>query len=543
MTKKYVEFGSDARRKLIDGVNILANAVKSTLGAAGKTVIIEDAFGRPHVTKDGVTVAKSIDLPHEIAHMGACIVREASIKTADKAGDGTTTSVVIAQELIKNAVHCLEKENLNVTVFRNHLENLSQEIVEFLDKKKKKVTKKDLVNVASISANNDSTLGKIIAEAFNKVGSDGAVSVETSPTNETYVRVVEGTRMKRGYASPYLITDKEKSTSVLENPMVLISDKKVSKWDDIKYYLEVSITKKRPLLIIADVDQAVMANINNNKLRGALDINVVAPEGVGNNRLELLSDLAVMTGAVVVSDDTGVDWNNMNVDNLGEAKKVTSSAGQTIITLKSDTSKELKKQADAVRQIIANKEDKPNLYHYKDRLSRLAGGVATIYVGAYTEVELKEKKDRVDDAIAATRAALEEGVLPGGGSALLHASIDLLSSYKGKELTQELDDAIFTITQSLSAPIATIMENAGLELNEIDSNILTIGNDKFNVGFDVKKKEVVDMNKAGIIDPAKVTKSAFLNAMSVAQIILQTDTIVTNIPEGKLNAIYGSTGK
>lgn len=539
MIKKYVEFGSDARRKLIDGVNILADAVKSTLGAAGKTVIIEDDFGRPHVTKDGVTVAKSIHLPHEIANMGASIIREASIKTADKAGDGTTTSVVIAQDLIKNAVDKLEGSKMNVSVFRENLEELAKQIVEFLDKKKKKVTKKDLVNVASISANNDSELGEIIAEAFNKVGSDGAVSVETSPTNETYVRVVEGTRMKRGYASPYLITDKEKSTSVLENPLVLIADKKVSKWDDIKYYLEVSITKKRPILIIADIDQAVMSNINNNKLRGALDINVVAPEGVGNNRLELLSDLAVMTGAVVVSDDTGVDWNNMNTDNLGTAKKVTSSAGQTIITLNADVKEKVKNQAESVRKIIENKEDKPNMYHYKDRLSRLAGGVATIYVGAYTEVELKEKKDRVDDAIAATRAALEEGVLPGGGAALLHASLSILKKYAGVPMTEEKDAAVFTVTQALSAPISTIMSNSGLDLNEIDGNILSIGNDTFNKGFDVKKKKIVDMNKAGIIDPAKVTKSAFLNAMSVAQIILQTDSIITNIPEKKLETIHG----
>ena len=541
MIKKYVEFGSDARRKLIDGVNILADAVKSTLGAAGKTVIIEDDFGRPHVTKDGVTVAKSIHLPHEIANMGASIIREASIKTADKAGDGTTTSVVIAQDLIKNAVDKLEGSKMNVSVFRENLEELSKQVVEFLDKKKKKVTKKDLVNVASISANNDSELGEIIAQAFNKVGSDGAVSVETSPTNETYVRVVEGTRMKRGYASPYLITDKEKSTSVLENPLVLIADKKVSKWDDIKYYLEVSITKKRPILIIADIDQAVMSNINNNKLRGALDINVVAPEGVGNNRLELLSDLAVMTGAVVVSDDTGVDWNNMNVENLGTAKKVTSSAGQTIITLNAEVKDKVKNQAESVRKIIENKEDKPNMYHYKDRLSRLAGGVATIYVGAYTEVELKEKKDRVDDAIAATRAALEEGVLPGGGAALLHASLSILKKYAGVEMTEEKDAAVFTVTQALSAPISTIMSNSGLELNEIDGNILSIGNDTFNKGFDVKKKKIVDMNKAGIIDPAKVTKSAFLNAMSVAQIILQTDSIITNIPEKKLETIHGGT--
>jgi|TARA_B110000977_G_scaffold145724_1_gene184878 chaperonin GroEL len=532
MNEKFVDFGTDAGDSLRRGINTLSNAVKSTLGAAGKTVIIEDEFGRPHVTKDGVTVAKSIILDHPVENMGASIVREASIKTSDKAGDGTTTSVVLAQDLIRISTELLRADDkMNVSVFREHLDDLSKEIIEFLDSKVKKVTKKGLSNVASISANNDKELGSIIADAFNKVGADGAVSVETSPTNTTYIKVVEGTRMKRGYVSPYLITDKEKSTSVLENALVLLSDKKVTKWDDIKFYLEASVTKKVPLLIVADVDQAVMANINTNKLRGALDINVVAPEGVGNNRLEILNDLAVMTGAIVVSDDTGVDWNNMSIDNLGLAKKVTSTANQTIITLSGETKKQVIEQAGIVRKILENKEDKPNIWHHKDRLSRLAGGVATIYVGAYTEVELKEKKDRVDDAISATRAALEEGVIPGGGASLLHASLYLLHKYSGTKLSSEKDAAIFTITQALTSPISTIMSNAGLEFQEIDIVIKQVGEADFNTGYDVKRRVVVDMTKSGIIDPAKVTKSAFSNAMSVAQIVLQTDCIITNLKE------------
>lgn len=532
MIEKYVDFGIPAGERLIKGINLLANAVKSTLGAAGKTVIIEDQFGKPHVTKDGVTVAKSIKIDHGIENMGASIIREASIKTADKAGDGTTTSVVLGQKLIELAVAKVRSDNkINVNEFRDALETLSKKVLDFIDNKKKKVTKKDLANVASISANNDKELGDIIADAFNKVGSDGAVSVETSPTNNTYVKVVEGTRMKRGYASPYLITDKDKMTSTLDNPLVLLSDKKVSKWDDIKFYLEVSITKKRPLFIVADIDQAVMANINTNKLRGALDINVVAPEGVGNNRLELLNDLAVMTGAIVVSDDTGVDWNNMSMDNLGVAKKVTSTAGQTIITLSGDTKDAVKEQADNVRAILENKEDKPNIWHHKDRLSRLAGGVATIYVGAYTEVELKEKKDRVDDAISATRAALEEGVVPGGGSCLLHASSHILNMYRGKEISDTMDAAIETICFSLLSPIETIMTNSGLDLVEIDEKVREIGTKKFNTGYDVKQRKIVDMYKSGIIDPAKVTKNAFSNAMSVAQIVLQTDCIITDKTE------------
>tara|TARA_S200002703_G_scaffold159842_1_gene175055 strand:- start:504 stop:2123 length:1620 start_codon:yes stop_codon:yes gene_type:complete len=527
--EKFVDFGDEANQFLRQGINTLANAVKTTLGAAGKTVIIEDEFGKPHVTKDGVTVAKSINLSHPVEHMGASIIRDASIKTGDIAGDGTTTSVVLAQEIIKHAADKLQSEpQLNSNVLREKMRVMGQDIISYLGKNTKKVTKKQLQSVAVISANNDEILGRVVAEAFQKVGTDGAVSIENSSNQETYVKVVDGTRMKRGYASNYLITDREKSLCIMENALVLVADKEIKKWADIQFYLEASITQKRPLLIVGEVEQNVMANINNNKLRGALDICVVAPEGVGSNRLELLEDLAVMTGATVVSDDTGVDWTNVGVGNLGSVKKVVSSANQTILTLDGSTSKEIKDQAKVVKSVLENKDDTPNTWHYKDRLSRLAGGVATIYVGAYTEVELKERKDRVDDAVCATRAALEEGILPGGGAALYHASIYLFRKNMEPSNDEEHDAAAFILYNSLTSPIATIMINSGKTGAEVDDILRDMADKPIETGYDVLQKETVDMYKSGIIDPAKVTTTAFKNALSVAEIVLQTNCIVTN---------------
>lgn len=527
--EKFVDFGDEANQYLRQGINTLANAVKTTLGAAGKTVIIEDDFGKPHVTKDGVTVAKSINLSHPVEHMGASIIRDASVKTGDIAGDGTTTSVVLAQDIISHATDKMKSEShLNHNVVRERMRVIGEDIIEYLKKNTKKVTKKQLQSVATISANNDSALGEVVAQAFQKVGTDGAVSIENSSNQDTYVKVVDGTRMKRGYASNYLITDREKALCILDDALVLIADKEIKKWADIQFYLEASITQKKPLLIVGDVEQNVMANINNNKLRGALDICVVAPEGVGSNRLELLEDLAVMTGATVVSDDTGVDWTNMGVGNMGSVKKVVSSASQTILTLDGSTSKEVQKQAKVVKSILENKDDTPNNWHYKDRLSRLAGGVATIYVGAYTEVELKEKKDRVDDAVCATRAALEEGILPGGGAALFHASIYLFKKNMKPSGDDEHDAAAFVLYNALTSPIATIMINSGKTGAEVDDTLRDMADKPIEMGFDVIKKETVDMYKAGIIDPAKVTTTAFKNALSVAEIVLQTNCIVTN---------------
>lgn len=527
MIEKDIDFNEDAKDKLRSGVNKIANAVKSTLGAAGTTVVLEDDLGRPHVTKDGVTVARYVNLSDPVEHLAAEIVKQASIKTADEAGDGTTTSIVLAQAIINQAYKSLESfPNLNVTELRKSIEEASEVVCDFLDSKSKPVNKETLKYVASISANNDSELGKIISDAYNIVGVDGVLTIEESMSKETYVDVAEGTRIKRGFHSPYLITDKEKNQAILDNPFVLVSDKKINTIEDIEIPLKVAMNAKRPLLIISDIETAVVNTLNVNKARGVLQVNVLIPEGVGLNRFELLEDLAVMTGAVVVSDDTGNDWNGVTAEFLGQAKKSVSTNKETIVTLNLEkTADAVKKQVERVKSILKSKEDEDNHWHYKDRLSRLSGGIAAIYVGALSEVEMKEKKDRVDDAVSATRAALEEGILPGGGSALLHATNKLLSmQLKGK--TNEVKQGYHVLYKAIEEPFISILSNAGADAEKNSEIVLNSG--RYTTGYDVKKDRVGNMYSFGIIDPLKVTKNALRNAVSVATTILQTNCVISN---------------
>ena len=528
MIEKAIDFDKEAKNKLQSGVDKIANAVKSTLGAAGTTVILEDDLGRPHVTKDGVTVARYINLSDPVEHLAADIVKQASIRTADEAGDGTTTSIVLTQAIVGEASRVFnESPDVNPTAVRKVIEDGVDIVCDFLESKAKPVTPETLIDVATISANNDPELGKIIAEAYDKVGVDGVVTIEESMGAQTYVDIVEGTRIKRGFHSPYLITDKEKNQAILENPLVLVSDKKVNTVEDIELPLKFAMQSKRPLLIVADVETPVMNTLNVNKARGVLQVNVLAPEGVGLNRFELLEDLAIMTGATVVSDETGNDWNGVTAEFLGEARKSVSTNKETILTLNLEkTADAVKEQAERVRSILANKEDVDNNWHYKDRLSRLAGGIAAIYVGALTEVEMKEKKDRVDDAVCATKAALEEGILPGGGAALAHAATKIFGMIsKGK--TQEEQEGLSILWASLFAPIETIMKNSGvMNTDEVLEVIQSCG--RFTTGYDVKKKRVRNMYTAGVIDPLKVTKNALRNAASVATTILQTNCVISN---------------
>jgi chaperonin GroEL len=527
MIEKSIDFNKEARDKLLSGVNKIADAVKSTLGAGGTTVILEDDLGRPHITKDGVTVARYVNLSDPVEHLAAEVVKQASIKTADEAGDGTTTSIVITQAIVNRALDIIDKNpEVNVTTLRKHIQDISNDLCDQLDAKAKPVTEDSLESVATISANNDPELGSIIAEAYNKVGVDGVVTIEESMSSETYVDVVEGTRVKRGFHSPYLITDKEKNQAILDNPLVLVSDKAVNTVEDIEIPLRAAMQAKRPLLIIADVETPVMNTLNVNKARGVLNVNVLAPEGVGLNRFELLEDLGIMTGATVVSDDTGNDWNGITPEFLGEAKKSVSSNKETIITLNLEkTADAVKEQAERVRQIIKNKEDQVNDWHYKDRLSRLGGGIAAIYVGAQTEVEMKEKKDRVDDAVSATKAALEEGILPGGGSALLNLSERL---YK-KGVRQKKAEAKYAhqiMIEALHSPIETIISNATGDIGSLVDQVYKSG--RYSTGYDVKKGRIGNMYTLGIIDPLKVTKNALRNAVSVAITILQTNCVISN---------------
>lgn len=527
MIEKNIDFHDDAKSSLINGINKVADAVSSTLGAAGTTVILEDQTGRPHITKDGVTVAKTINLSEPVEHLAAEIIKQASIKTADEAGDGTTTSIVLARSIISNAFKKIkENPKINVTILREEIDYISEKVCKYLDKKAKPVDQYSVENVATISANNDPTLGKIISQAYNKVGVDGVVTIEESmrPDHKTYVEIVEGTRIKRGFQSPYLITDKEKNTVVLDNPFVLISDKKIDTLDDISIPCKAAMNTKRSLLIISEIEQTVMNVLNVNKAKGIIKVNVLPPEGVGLNRFELLEDLASMTGAIVVSDQTGNDWNGVTAEFLGEAKKSVSTNKETILTLN------LKKTADAVNEkierikaIIKNKEDISNDWHYKDRLSRLSGGIAAIFVGAHTEIEMKEKKDRVDDSICATRAALEEGILPGGGAALFHASSTI---YWGIEEKEERRAACEILWRSLREPLKTIVNNSGMPVSEIEEKVGASG--RHSYGYDVKNKRIGDMFRYGIIDPLKVTKMALKNAISVSNTILQTNCVISN---------------
>ena len=526
MIEKDIDFDEDARFKLKKGIDTLANAVKQTLGAAGNTVILEDEVGRPHITKDGVTVAKSINLSDPVEHLGATVVKQASIKTADEAGDGTTTSIVITQELVAKAFEKIDVKQVNVTKLRNALELLSIDAINGIKKRSKQVTKDNLKNVATISANNDPELGEIIADAYLKVGVDGAVTIEESMTKETYTEIIEGTRIKRGFDSPYMITDKEKNQAILENPFVLVSDKKITVVEDIEPCLRAAMQAKKPILIISEMETAVMNLLNVNRARGTISCNVISPEGVGLNRFELLEDLAIMTGGILVSDETGNDFSAIDESFLGTAKKSVSTDKETIITLISEkTADAVKERAEMVRNILKKKEDTSNDWHYKDRLSRLSGGIAAIHVGALTEVEMKEKKDRVEDAIFATRAALEEGIVAGGGVALYNAALDMQSRYF-KEKDNEMKDACAILSAALISPIKQILNNASMSYDSFVERMDKVR--RRNYGYDVKKKRFGNMFTMGIIDPFKVTKNALQNAISVSITVLTTNCVISN---------------
>ena len=517
MIEKDIHYDGEAREKLANGINKIANAVKTTLGAAGNTVILEDELGRPHITKDGVTVAKSVNLTDPVEHLGATIMRQASTKTADEAGDGTTTSMVIAQTLVNQAFNKIQEDpSISVNQLRRDLEELSKKVVADLEKVAIPVTDDLLDHVATISANNDVELGKIIADAYKQVGVDGAVTIEQSMTPETYTEIVEGTRIKRGFNSPYMVTDKEKNQAILENPYVLVSDKQINSIDDIEPILLVAVQSKKPILIVAEVDTPVMNTLNVNKAKGIIQINVVSPEGVGLNRFELLDDLAAMTGAILISDETGNDFAAVNADFLGQVKKSVSTERETVITLYPDrNTEEIKERAELVRSILKKKENTHNTWHYKDRLSRLSGGVAAIHVGASTEVEMKEKKDRVEDAIHATRAALSEGIVSGGGVALLNVSKNL-----GKGVAADI------LSEALRAPVTQILTNAGYDVQSFLEKV--VRSRRKGYGLDVKRMKYGNMIGMGIIDPLKVTKNAVMNSVSVAVTILTTNCVVSN---------------
>ncbi|MDT0646727.1 chaperonin GroEL [Zunongwangia sp. F260] len=524
---KDIKFDIQARDGIKRGVDALANAVKVTLGPKGRNVIISKSFGAPTVTKDGVTVAKEIELEDPLENMGAQMVKEVASKTNDLAGDGTTTATVLAQAIVKEGLKNVAaganpmdlKRGIDkaVTALTADLANQTKEVGDSSEKIKQ---------VASISANNDELIGELIAEAFGKVGKEGVITVEEAKGTETYVDVVEGMQFDRGYLSPYFVTNSEKMTADLESPYILLFDKKISSMKDLLPILEPVAQSGKPLLIIAeDVDGEALATLVVNKLRGSLKIAAVKAPGFGDRRKAMLEDIALLTGGTVISEERGFTLENATIDQLGTAEKVAIDKDNTTIVNGAGEQKDIE---DRVNQIKAQIESTTSDYDrekLQERLAKLAGGVAVLYVGAASEVEMKEKKDRVDDALHATRAAVEEGIVAGGGVALVRA-IKVLSDIS----SENADEAtgIKIIAKAIEAPLRTIVENAGGEGSVVINKVLE-GDKDF--GYDAKTDTFVDMMKAGIIDPKKVTRVALENAASVAGMILTTECALVDIPE------------
>ncbi|WBX73280.1 chaperonin GroEL [Tenacibaculum pacificus] len=524
---KDIKFDVDARNGLKRGVDALANAVKVTLGPKGRNVIISKAFGAPHVTKDGVTVAKEIELEDPLENMGAQMVKEVASKTNDLAGDGTTTATVLAQAIVQEGLKNVAA-GANPMDLKRGIDKAVIAITEDLAKQAKEVgdSSEKIQQVASISANNDKVIGDLIATAFTKVGKEGVITVEEAKGMETYVDVVEGMQFDRGYLSPYFVTDADKMIATLDNPYILLFDKKISNLQEILPILEPVSQAGRPLLIIAeDVDGQALATLVVNKLRGGLKIAAVKAPGFGDRRKAMLEDIAILTGGTVISEERGFSLENATLDLLGTAETVTIDKDNTTVVNGAGDDTQIKARVNQVKAQIETTTSDYDKEKLQERLAKLAGGVAVLYVGAASEVEMKEKKDRVDDALHATRAAVEEGIVAGGGVALVRAKKVLKAI-----TTENLDETtgIQIVYKAIEAPLRTIVENAGGEGSVVINKVLE---GKKGFGYDAKSEAYVDMLEAGIIDPKKVTRVALENAASVAGMILTTECALIDIKE------------
>ncbi|WP_298554432.1 chaperonin GroEL [uncultured Algibacter sp.] len=524
---KDIKFDIEARDGLKRGVDALANAVKVTLGPKGRNVIISKSFGAPQVTKDGVSVAKEIELENEHENMGAQMVKEVASKTNDLAGDGTTTATVLAQAIVKEGLKNVAS-GANPMDLKRGIDKAVDAITKDLEKQAKKVgnSSEKIKQVAAISANNDDTIGELIAQAFGKVGKEGVITVEEAKGMETYVDVVEGMQFDRGYLSPYFVTDADKMIADLENPYILLFDKKISNLNEILPILEPVAQSGRPLLIIAeDVDGQALATLVVNKLRGGLKIAAVKAPGFGDRRKAMLEDIAILTGGTVISEERGFTLENADLSMLGTAETVTVDKDNTTIVNGSGKASDIKARVNQIKSQIETTTSDYDKEKLQERLAKLAGGVAVLYVGAASEVEMKEKKDRVDDALHATRAAVEEGIVAGGGVALVRAK-----SVLAKLETANLDETtgVQIVNKAIEAPLRTIVENAGGEGSVVINKVLE---GKKDFGYNAKSDEYVDMLKAGIIDPKKVTRIALENAASVAGMILTTECALIDIKE------------
>ena len=531
---KDIKFDIEAREGLKRGIDALANAVKVTLGPKGRNVIISKSFGSPQVTKDGVSVAKEIELEDALENMGAQMVKEVASKTNDLAGDGTTTATVLAQAIVKEGLKNVAS-GANPMDLKRGIDKAVVKIVEHLAKQAKEVgsSSEKIKQVASISANNDETIGELIAQAFEKVGKEGVITVEEAKGTDTYVDVVEGMQFDRGYLSPYFVTDSEKMVAELDRPYILLYDKKISTMKDLLPVLEPVAQSGKPLLIIAeDIDGEALATLVVNKLRGTLRIAAVKAPGFGDRRKAMLEDIAILTGGTVIAEERGFTLENATIDMLGTAERVSIDKDNTTIVNGAGKSEDIKARAAQIKAQIENTTSDYDREKLQERLAKLSGGVAVLYIGAASEVEMKEKKDRVDDALHATRAAVEEGIVAGGGIALLRAKNALA---KIKPVNADEETGIKIILKALEAPLRTIVENAGVEGSVIVSKVLESSREAF--GYNAKSGQYTDMFRAGIIDPKKVTRFALENAASVAGMILTTECALVDIKDDKAAAM------
>ncbi|AID37484.1 chaperonin GroEL [Candidatus Walczuchella monophlebidarum] len=522
---KDIKFDIEARDKLKRGVDALTNAVRVTLGPKGRNVVLQKSFGSPYVTKDGVSVAKEIELEDAIENLGAQMVKEVASKTNDVAGDGTTTATVLAQAIVREGLKNVAA-GANPMDLKRGIDRAVESAVFDLKKQSHKVEvgSKKIEQVASISANNDKVTGQLIASAFEKVGKEGVITVEEAKGTETYVDVVEGMQFDRGYQSPYFVTNSEKMTTELDNPYILLCDKKISVMKDLLPILEPVAQSGKPLLIISEeVDGEALATLVVNKIRGALKVAAVKSPGFGDRRKAMLEDIAILTGGIVISEETGTKLEDPNIKMLGRAEKVSIDKDNTTIVNGAGDKKAIEGRVQQIKSQIENTTSDYDKEKLQERLAKLAGGVAVLYVGAVSEVEMKEKKDRVDDALHATRAAVEEGIVAGGGVALVR-SINALKHINGDNSDQ--NTGINIVKRSLEEPLRQIVANAGGEGSVIVSKV---SEGKGDFGYDAKESEYKKMISAGIIDPTKVTRVALENAASVAGMLLTTECVVTEI--------------
>ncbi len=528
MAAKDVQFGNEVRQKMVNGVNVLANAVRVTLGPKGRNVVLDRAFGGPHITKDGVSVAKEIELKDKFENMGAQMVKEVASKTNDVAGDGTTTATVLAQSIVAEGMKYVTA-GMNPTDLKRGIDKAVAALVDELKNIAKPCdTSKEIAQVGSISANSDEQVGAIIAEAMEKVGKEGVITVEDGKSLENELDVVEGMQFDRGYLSPYFINDAEKQIAALDNPFVLLFDKKISNIRDLLPVLEQVAKVSRPLLIIAeDVEGEALATLVVNNIRGILKTVAVKAPGFGDRRKAMLQDIAILTGGVVISEEVGLSLEKATLDDLGQAKRIEIGKENTTIIDGFGDAAQIEARVAEIRQQIETATSEYDKEKLQERVAKLAGGVAVIKVGAATEVEMKEKKDRVEDALHATRAAVEEGVVAGGGVALLRARAALENLHTGNA---DQDAGVQIVLRAVESPLRQIVANAGGEPSVVVNKVLE---GKGNYGYNAGSGEYGDMIEMGVLDPAKVTRSALQHAASIAGLMLTTDCMIAEIPEEK----------